>query len=901
MLKVNLVSHNLIVFSILVIGIFMNNKSLMKRTLFIILFLSTSLFAQNFDSTATTILSDSLLNSINNSTTIFDSVVVSDSLSIADSLKQKTSNDIDAIVYANAKDSLKFDVKNKEMYLFGKGDIKYKETQLTSGNIKINFETSMLEAIGRVDTTDTLSTKLVETPVLVEASDTYEGKTIKYNFKTQQGFITYAKNNSENKNYTGEKVKKVDKKTFFISDGKFTTCDADTPHYYFGADKMKIIQGDKIIAKWIFMYIGGVPIPIPLPWGVFPNKTGRASGIIAPSYGHNATQGWYLRNMGYFYAINDYADATLTGDYYFKGGYGVRGRLRYKKRYSFTGNINGGFSNKIQNEITDPDYSERFNWNINVSHNQKITPTMQLDVRLKFMSSDYLKDNSPNIKDLVKQDIVSNATFTKRWEGSGTNLTINYSRTQNLETGNITEDLPTLSFSKSRMYPFQSKSGNSKDKKWYEYIGMNYSGKFRNNRKKTQIDSVTTKHTIHGGLDHSVNISASPKLGHFSISPSVRLNSKWYNKRQVQGYDTALDTLGQDSLYYNSYDINELNTVNTFNFSLSASTKLYGMAQPQMLGVAAFRHTFEPRLSYSYHPDFSDDKWGYYDTYIDTTGRIIKYDKFGNQIFSGSGSGEAQRLSLSLGNIFEIKTIKDPTDTTSESKKIKLLDIGISSGYNFVADSLNFDDVSVNFRTQIGKMLTLHGSSVFTPYEYRNGRSINQFLANNGKPLLRMTSFNLNLSSSLSADLFKSEEKKNKEKENELDEDFIGNNDKSDDYIELYDDEEPNFEMPWNLNLTYNYNYSNRGKVSERSNIGADLSFNLTKKWKFTCRGSYDVTNKKINAPQVTIYRELHAWEANLVWTPIGTYKGFRFEIRLKAPEFRDLKISKTKDIYSGF
>ena len=878
----------------------------MKRTLFIILFLTAPLIAQNIDSTVASILSDSLFNSIDDSTSILDTVSISDSVNIVDSLKQKSSDDIDAIVFANAKDSLKFDVKNKQMYLFGKGEIKYKETELNSGNIKINFETSELEAIGITDTTDSLNTELVETPILVEASDTYEGKTIKYNFKTQQGFITYAKNSSDSKSYTGEKVKKVDKKTFFISDGKFTTCEADTPHYYFGADKMKIIQGDKIIAKWIFMYIGGVPIPIPLPWGVFPNKTGRASGIIAPNYGHNNDQGWYLRNMGYFLAINDYTDATLTGDYYFKGGYGVRGRFRYKKRYDFTGNINGGFSNKIQNEVNDPDYSERFNWNINLSHNQTLTPTMQLDVRLKFMSSDYLTDNSPNIRDLIQQDIVSNATFTKRWEGSGTNLTVNYNRTQNLETGDVTEDLPTLSFSKSRVYPFQSKSGNSKDKSWYEYIGMDYSGKFRNNRKKTEIDSVTTEHTIHGGLNHSVNISASPKLGHLSISPSIRLNSKWYNKRQMRGYDSAIDTLGQDSLYYNSYDKNELNTVNTFNFSLSASTKLYGMAQPQMLGVAAFRHTFEPRLSYSYNPDFSEEKWGYYDSYVDTSGQIVKYDKFGNQIFGGASAGESQRLSLSLGNIFEIKTIKDPTDTTSEAKKVKLLDLGISSGYNFVADSLNMDNINVSFRTQIGNMLNIHGTSVLTPYDYIDGRTVNQFLANNGKPFLNMTSFNLNLSSSLSADLFKSEKEKEKkkgkkEKEEDDENDFLGNNEKSDDYIELYDDKEPDFEIPWNLNLTYNYNYTDRGTVTERSNIGADLSFNLTKKWKFTCRGSYDVTNDKLNAPQVTIYRELHAWEANLVWTPIGNYKGFRFEIRLKAPEFRDLKLSKSKDIYSGY
>ncbi len=859
----------------------------MKRSIIILLFLSVQLLAQSVDSVLREIRSDSLVN-------LADSLNLTDSLSIIDSLRQKSANDIDAIVFAKAKDSLKFDVKNKEMYLYGEGDIKYKTTQLKSGNIKVNFETSELEAIGRKDTSDSLTSKFIETPVLVEASDTYEGTSIKYNFKTQQGFISLAKNSSDNKTYTGSKVKKMDKKTFFIADGKFTTCDADTPHYYFGADKMKIMQGDKIIARWIFMYIGGVPIPIPLPWGVFPNKTGRASGIIVPTYGHNATQGWYLRNMGYYYAINDYSDLALTGDYYFKGGYGLRGRFRYKKRYDFNGSINGGFSTRVTNEESDPDYSETFNWNINVAHNQVLSPTMQLDVRLRFMSGGYLKDNSPNLRDLVTQDITSNATFTKRWEGSGVNLTVNYNRTQNLETGNITEDLPNVSFSKSRVYPFRKKRGSSKNKSWYEYIGYNYSGRFKNNRKKYNGET-----TIHGGLAHTFAVSASPKFGHFSLSPSLTVNSNWYNKRQVKKFESVLDTLGRDSLYLTSYDINQFNTVSKFNFSLSTSTKIYGMAQPQMLGIAAFRHTFEPRLSYSYHPDFSEERWGYYDYYRDTTGQIIRYDKFGNQIFGGAGSGESQRLSLSLGNIFEMKTIKNPTDTTSESKKIRLLNMSISSGYNFVADSLNFDDVRVSFNTQIGRMLNIQGSSVFTPYEYRNGRTINQFLASNGKPFLSMTSFNVNFSSSLSAELFGS--KKEKKEEEDTEDEFMKNDKDSDDLIELYRDDEPNLDIPWNLNLTYNYNYTNRGVVKVRSNLGADLSFSLTKKWKFTMRGSYDVTNKEFNAPQVTIYRELHEWEANLVWRPIGRYRGFRFEIRLKAPEFRDIKLTKSKEIFSGF
>jgi len=860
----------------------------MRIIVFFIFVITANIFAQNIDQKLEQNFADSILTEISDSAEVFDS------------LKNKTQDDLDAIVYANASDSLSFDVKNKTMHLYGDGNIKYKTTELKSADISVDFGTSDLNAIGVKDTSDS-NGGLIGTPILTEIGETYEGTEIAYNFKTQQGLISMAKNSSGDKTYTGEKVKKVDKNVFFIDRGKFTTCDADTPHYYFSASRMKVIQGDKIVAKWIFMNIGGVPVPIPLPWGVFPNRSGRVSGIIVPSYGFQADLGYYLRNMGYFWATNEFMDVTLSGDYYFKGGYGMRGRLRYRDRYLYDGNVNGGFSKRITGETYDPDYTEKFEWNINVNHNQKITPTMSLVARLQFLSNDYLTLNSPNLNDRIQNDITSNATLSKRWDGAGTNLTINYNRTQNLESGNINEDLPSLTFTKNVAYPFRSSSGQGKSLSWYEYVGYSYTGKFRNNRSKIDGES-----SIHGGFDHRVAIQASPKLGYFSLSPSFNVESKWYNKKEVQEIDSETDSTGNPQYYRNIYEVNDLNTVNTFNFNLTSSTKLYGIAQPELLGVAAFRHTFEPRLTYSFRPDFSESHWGYYNTYVDTNGNEIKYDQFGNQIFGGASSGKSQRLTLSFGNAFEIKTIKDPTDTTSEAAKVKLLDLGISSGYNFAADSLQLDDLNLNFRTQIGRILSLQGNTVFSPYVYSNGRQINETLISDGQGLLKLVNFNLNLSTSLSGDQFSSDDEKEIPKEDELEdpENMFGQDSESD-YIELYKEKEPDFSIPWNLNLTYNYNYTNTGTssqyITERQNFGFDLGFSLTQKWKLTFRGSYDITNKKLNAPQITIYRDLHAWEANMVWNPIGTYRGFRFEIRIKAPEFRDLKLSKSKDIYGGF
>lgn len=848
---------------------------------FIFIFLPVLIFSQVLDSIKTNISSDSL--------------------AVKDSTSKKY--DVDAVVFANATDSVTFDVQNKSMILFGKGDITYKNTNLKSAKISVDFDKNLLDAVGIVDSTDSNGVRLIDTPVLKEGDENYEGTSLKYNFKNQSGFISMAKNEKEDKKYEGEKVRKLDKKTYFIEDGLYTTCTEDTPHTYFTASKMKVMQDDKIIARWIFLNVGGVPFPIPLPFGVFPNKSGRRSGIIAPSYGSAGNRGYYFRNGGYFFALNDYMDLTLTGDYYLQGGYGLRSRVRYLKRYDFNGNINGGISKITAGEKSDPDYSESFNWNFNVFHHQEINPTTTLDANLQFLSSKYLRDNSVNINDLLQQDILSNATLVKRWDESGNSISINYSRTQNLETGNINEVLPSINFNKSISYPFKSKTSNSRDQKWYELIGYSYSSHFQNNRTKFK-NSINNSYTreINGGVEHNLNFSASPKIGYFNISPSISYNELWYNKRLKKQFEPIDDSSNTKVL--KEKVVKQISFVRTFDFRLSASTKLYGMLQPDILGIQAFRHSIIPSVSYNYRPDFSDEKWGYYDSYTDTSGRKIKYDKFEKGIFGGAGSGEQQRLSFSLGNIFEIKTTKDPNDTTSQEQKIQLLNVNASTGYNFAADSLNLSDLNVDFRTSIGQFLSINGNSTFTFYDYQssnNGFSyfkVNRFLSESGKGLMRMTNFGFNLSTNLSGEKLNAKGKQvKKQEENE------GTFKKRADFIELFDDEMPDLSIPWNLSINYNYslNRVNPNKPVENSGLGLSLSLSLTQAWRLTFRGNYDFKEKKLNAPQVTIYRDLHCWEMNFIWNPIGTYRGFRFEIRMKAPELQDIKVTKAKDIYSGF
>ncbi len=845
---------------------------------------SSFLFAQQKESSIPKSIPDTL------------KIAKSDSLAVADSTKPQKQFDIDAVINAAASDSLIFEVKKKKMYLYGSGELKYKSTDLKSANIFIDYNTNELEAFGVEDTSDTAKVKLKGTPRLTEGGETFEGSFIRHNFKTQRGYISLAKNKEKDQRYEGEKVKKVDKNTYFIQDGMFTSCESDTPHTYFAAHEMKVMQKDKIIAKWIFMYIGGVPLPIPIPFAVIPNETGRRSGIIIPVYGQDNRLGQSFRNFGYFWAMNDYMDLALTGDYFTKGGWGARSRFRYAKRYDFNGSLDAGLTRTTVDDPDNPEDSK--DWNLSWYHTQQFDPTSQFSANLRFVSTNYLNKNSMDYNTLLTQQIYSAASFSKSWENSS--MTMNYSRSQSLDTTLVEESLPNISYSQNVFYPFRNESSFAEGKqKWYELIGISYSGQFSRTNKKDAEKSI-----VKLGALHNINLNFSPKIGYVNVSPSFSYQEKWYNKRlkmepttyehfysngKSEIRDTALET-----------SVKELNFVRTFTMGVSASTKLYGIMNPNLLGVESFRHTMTPSVSYNYQPDFAEDKWGYYDSYTNGKGEVVRYDKYRYEIFGGGGGGRSQSINFSLGNVFEIKMAKTPGDTTKEQKKIQLLNFDASVGYNFAADSMKLRDLSLSYRTQIGDLLNFAGSSSYTFYDFKDQHAVNQYLVSSGKGLFRLTNLNFSISTSLSGDKIKSTEEK-KQQNPEANEDQVAI--KKKDYIALYDDTQtPDLSIPWNLSLSYNYNFSKPlpSGAEVFSNISADLGFSLTKNWKFTVRGSYDFKDKKVSAPQITVYRDLHCWEMNFTWNPLGSYNGFRFEIRMKAPELQDIKVTKSEGMYSG-
>jgi hypothetical protein len=519
---------------------------------------------------------------------------------------------------------------------------------------------------------------------------------------------------------------------------------------------------------------------------------------------------------------------------------------------------------------------------------------MQMVVDFTFMSGSYYRNTSLNLNDLLQQNIVSNATLTKSWEGTPYSMSVNIHRDQYLQTGQTRTVLPSVSFNQSIQYPFRSKKHGSSSGplKWYEMIGYSYGSQFLDVQTKDPIFDSLRKVVDYDrderrGVVHHLSFNASQKLGYFTFTPFFNYTEKWYDRRTEQSYDAATHSAELET-------IKAIKAVRYYNLGISAQTKFFGIVQPGLFGIKAIRHQVTPSISYSYQPDFSADKYGYYGSYVDTAGIVHRYGRYDREVFGGAPSGRSQSVSFTLGNVFEMKTASG--DTSQQDNKFQLLNLNAGISYNFVADSLKFSEIGLDYRTSVGQYLSIGGNSRFNLYAWEpypnapaSGRRVNKFVFNEHGRLADLTYFSLSVSTQL-----KGEKKETKAGPEKNPADSLSRLRRTG-YVGLYDQDSPDFSIPWNLDLSYNMSRSqadpNNPFIS--SGLSVRLAFNLTEFWKITATTSYDLINRVFTAPNITIYRDLHCWELNFNWVPTGPYRNFKIELRLKAPELQDIKVTK--------
>lgn len=846
-----------------------------------------------------------------------------------DSLNRERSNGITSPVHYSAQDSMIYDAKTGMVYMYGNSAVKYESMDLKSDRIKMNLDSSLVYATGTFDST--AKGKLKNKPVFTMGSDAYESDTMSFNFKTKKGYIQSVKTKQEEGFLTSEKSKRNEKGEIFIEHGRYTTCEKEHPDFYIALSRGKVRPGKDVVFGPAYLVVADVPLPLAVPYGFFPFTKSYSSGFIMPSYGDENTRGFYLRDGGYYFAINDLMDLKLLGEIYTKGSWGVSAASNYQKRYKFAGSVFMSYQNTQTGDKGMPDFARQESFKIQWNHRQdpKANPFSTLSASVNFATSSYEQNNMTSLynpQTLTQSTRTSSVSWSTRFSSIGMTLSSSANIAQNMRDSTVALTLPDLNISISRFYPFRRKHMAGKER-WYEKISMSYTGQISNsiNTKENKLFKSNLIKDWRNGMQHNIPINGNFNLfNYISVTPSFNLTDRTYTNKIMKSWDPKANAERNDTTYgfYNVYN---------WNLSLSANTKVYGFWIPskKIFGdkVQAIRHVFTPQIGFSYAPDFGDRRYGYYSTYqtTDADGNVnmVEYSPFQNSLFGVPGKGKTGNISVDISNNLEMK-IKSDKDSTGY-KKISLIDeLGASMSYNMAAQSRPWSDLSTRIRLKWWKNYTFSLNAVFATYAYE--------LDKDGKPYVgertewgcgrfgRFQGMSQNISYTLTPDkikkLFKGKDADDQAKtkvrdddgidtriESNVDETMINGQkgiSSSEDQGKAATDEDGymKFSMPWSL--TFGYGITMRENTGGRFNtktmrypyqftqtLNVSGNIRISDGWNISFSSGYDFENHDISMTTASLQRDLHCFNmsCSVVLRP---YTSYNFTFRANAATLTD-------------
>lgn len=836
----------------------------------------------------------------------------------------RVKTDLDNTVDIVAKDSMVL-IGQNNAYIYGDGQVTYGDIKLDAARIELDMKNSTVYAVGTPDSIG----EMVGSPVFNDNGTSYESETMRYNFKTEKGFITNVITEQGEGYLTGGTSKKVGENTFYLQNGFYTTCDNhDHPHFGFRLTKAKVRPKKDIVTGPAYLVLEDLPLPLAVPFGYFPFSERYSSGIIFPSFGDDYNRGFYLSNGGYYFAINDNIDLALTGEIYTKGSWGLQARSAYVKRYKYSGNFNISFLKTILGDKGLPDYSKQTNFQVlwNHTQDQKANPIFNFSASVNFTTSGYSRNDlgSYYSNSFTENTKSSTVNFTYRPPGSKWSFSGTANIAQRSQDSTLAVSFPNVTITLSQIYPFKRKRAVGAEK-WYEKIRLSYSGQFNNSLTAKQ-DEFFKKSLIkdwRNGMRHNIPVSATFNIfKYFNLTPSINLTDRMYTSKIRRQWDpnAAAEVCDTSYSFYNVWD---------FNASLSLDTKIYGFYKPlKFLGdkVKMIRHVITPTISFSGSPDFSSPFFGYYGTYRypGVNGEMMtkKYSMFPNSLFGVPGEGKSGIVNFSLANNLEMK-VKTDDDSIGEKKVSLIENFTVSQSYNFAADSLNWSNINTSIMLRLVKNFNLNLSAVWDVYTYQLNAAGNPVRVNvprwkAGKGLGRLSSTGTSFSYTFNNDTFKRKKDKNKDPEDKdtpprpnsrrRQMEHESEQSSSDGDMEFNPDGYMKWEVPWSLTLNYSVQYGygafNKRKMEYDGRITQNLSFSgnirPTKNWNFSFTASYNFDTHKLAYMNCNISRDLHCFTMTASFVPVGPYKSYNFHISVNSSMLSDLKYDKRSSLSNG-
>ena len=873
-------------------------------------------------------LADSLASLSDSARAINDSLkVIRDSISRADSIFRQDSLDLlkksslDAPAFTAARDSIIEDFTDGKQLIYYYGDVTatYGNLKLTADYMEYDLKTSTLYARGTKDSTGVITGR----PVMTQGDKTYEMEEVRYNFNTMKARITNMVTQEQDGILHGKNIKMMPDRSINITKGRYTVCDCETPHYYLHLSAAKVMTkpSQKTVFGPAWPVIEDVPLPIAIPFGFIPKRPDRATGILFPSFGEEASRGFYLRDAGLYFVIGDYFDIAVTGDLYTLGSWALDFNSRYRVNYKFSGNFALTFSNDQSGEKGSSDFRQSRNFGVKWSHSQdaKARPGTNFSASVNFSSPSNSKYNSTSVTEALQNKISSSISYSKNWNGK-MNLSINALHNQDSKDSSYSFTLPNVTFSVSRFYPFKQKNRVGKEK-FYEKFSLGYNTSFQNriNFKASEFNKPGFWDKFQNGMTHSFQIGL-PNFTAFkyiNVTPSVQYGMNWYFRKNEKEYNPETGKVED----IKSGAFSHFGASHTYSGSIAMSTRIYGLFQfGKHRKVQAIRHVVSPSVSASFSPEKGTYFNGYRSiTYTDRDGIVRKQDY---NIYQGMGTGsppgkgKTASLSFSLGNNFEAK-VRDLTDTTGTgTKKVKLIDqLNFNTGYNFLAEEFKMSNVGVTMATSIFGKLGINANANLDPYamlvdeEHKSGQRINKFALTEGQGLLRFNNASVSLSYSLSGD--------GKIEGNDGASQAGGN--PADHYTRIYYHPvtgeyipggwlyymNPN--VPWSVNFNYSYSFKKgyqwaNGKQTDNNNhtqtLGVNGNVKLTPRLSMQLSTGFDLMALRMTTTQFSANYDLHCFNIRVSWVPTGQWESWTFQISANAAALADLLKYKKSSSY---
>ena len=826
------------------------------------------------------------------------SVADLDSLARMDSIRAHTQ--LEAPAFSTARDSIVEDFRDGKTMLYYYGDVKvtYDNMEITAQYMEYNADTRTVFATGVIDSSGVMQGK----PVMKEGSNNYEMESLFYNFISRKARINNMVTQDEQGFLHGTRLKKMPDNSVNIKGGKYTTCDAEEPHFYLNMTNAKITADeDGNVGQTIFgpsyVVIEDVPTPIVVPFGFVPKRPERSGGLLIPSYGEEVARGFFLRDLGYYFVFGDYLDFSVTGDIYSMGSWAVKGTARYKNRYKYNGSLNVNYSKNVTGERGSADYQESGDFSIRWSHTQdpKKRPGTSFSASVNFSSPTNNRFNSQSIDEALQSQTSSSISYAKTFAGTPFNLSINFLHSQNNRDSSYALTLPNLTLTMSRINPFKRKERVGK-KRFYEDISLSYNTAFQNklNFKSSQFGQPDFWDDYKAGMQHNfaIGLPSFTLLKYLNFTPTVSYGMNWHFMSETRSFDPAQQKVVSEM----SKPFSEFGITQSYSGGVSMSTRIYGRFNFKPSGkLRAIRHMITPSVSFSYRPELGTKSNGFVTLdYTDSLGReySVEYNKYSKSVYGPPSKGRTAAISFSLGNNLEAKVF-NKKDTTENGglKKIKLIDnLSLSGSYNFLADSMRLSNINVTLSTSIFEKLGINANAMFDPYAVdQRGQRINILnVVKTGSPA-RLTNASFSTSYSFNGG---GEKTRNNAYQLIYEDPLTG------EYIPggwvYYMDPE----IPWSVNLNYSFSYNKtytyaNEKLNVNHNFNQTLGFSaqvkLTKDLSINVRSGLDMMKFKLTTTQLSATYDLHCFQISFSWVPNGQWESWSFRIAAKASALADL------------